>query len=211
LTYGLQLTVTTDLAWQGLRSKLVKSTGGSDDGDDAVKDDDSSPKMLTYYYSMRFILILGTIMVAVAVPDIGPLVSLVGSVGFSLLGLIVPVFMETVWYWSDEDDDGQDQDCWGESMVTDSARTVPTSETTVTDAGVTETVDGGPTTTAANPAGGGERSPSSRGNGCRRAIRYMKNLILFLLGLLALVGGAFYNIRDIVARASGDGSPAPTI
>lgn len=59
LTYGLQLTVTTDLAWQGLRSKLVKSTGGSD-SDDAAKDDDSSPKMIAYYYGMRFILILGS-------------------------------------------------------------------------------------------------------------------------------------------------------
>ncbi|XP_001944882.2 proton-coupled amino acid transporter-like protein pathetic [Acyrthosiphon pisum] len=38
LTYGLQLTVTTDLAWQGLRSKVVKSMGGSD-SDDAEDDD----------------------------------------------------------------------------------------------------------------------------------------------------------------------------
>ncbi|KAL4135762.1 hypothetical protein QTP88_007352 [Uroleucon formosanum] len=60
LTYGLQLTVTTDLAWQGLRSKLVKSMGGSNNDDDVAKDDDSSPNMITYYYSMRFILILGT-------------------------------------------------------------------------------------------------------------------------------------------------------
>lgn len=60
LTYGLQLTVTADLAWQGLRSKLVKSMGGSTDSDDEAKVDDSSPKLTTYYYIMRFILIFGT-------------------------------------------------------------------------------------------------------------------------------------------------------
>jgi len=134
------------------------------------------------------------VMVAVAVPDIGPLVSLVGSVGFSLLGLVVPVFMETVWYWSEEDDDGQEQDCWD--------------GTTVTATGTTAAVDGGSATPAAAAAGGVERWSSSRGGGFRRAIRHVKNLILLLLGLLALVGGAFYNIRDIVARASGDSSPS---
>lgn len=197
LTYGLQLTVTSDLAWQGLRSKFVKSIGGSADCNDAVEDDDSSPKMVTYYYSMRFFLIFGTIMVAVAVPDIGPLVSLVGSVGFSLLGLVIPVVMETVWYWSEEDDDSQEQDCWD--------------GTTVTDTSTTAAVGGRPPTPVAVAAGGAERRSSSRGGGCRRVIRHVKNLILLLLGLLALVGGAFYNIRDIVARASGDGSPAPSI
>jgi len=60
LTYGLQLTVTADLAWQGLRNKLAKSMGESTDCDDETKDDDSSPKLMAYYYSMRFILIFGT-------------------------------------------------------------------------------------------------------------------------------------------------------
>lgn len=108
-------------------------------------------------------------MVAVAVPDIGPLVSLVGSVGFSLLGLVVPVAMETVWYWSDEDDD----------------------------------CDGGTATTAARC------EPPARGNLCRRIMRHVKNLVLLVFASLALVGGAFYNIRDIVARASGDLTAPP--
>lgn len=132
-------------------------------------------------------------MVAVAIPDIGPLVSLVGSVGFSMLGLIVPVCMETVWYWSDENDDGQEQDFWDGTTVTGAS-------------GTTAAVDGGPVTTA----GGAERRSSSRGNCYRRFIRHVKNLILLLLGLLALIGGAFYNVRDIIARASGD-SLSPTI
>jgi len=133
-----------------------------------------------------------TVMVAVAIPDIGPLVSLVGSVGFSILGLIVPVLMETVWYWSDENDDGQEQDSWDGTTMTNIA------------------VDGGQATTVTVAAGDAERRSSSRGNSCRRFIRHVKNLILLLLGLIALVGGAFYNVRDIVARASGD-SLTPTI
>jgi len=149
-----------------------------------------------------------TVMVAVAVPDIGPLVSLVGSVGFSLLGLVIPVIMETVWYWSEEDDD---QDFWDGTTVTASAATVSTLVTMVTDAGSTVAVDGGSATTVTVAEVDGERRQSSRGGGCRRAIRHLKNLLLLLLGFLALVGGAFYNIRDIVSRASGDGSPAATI
>lgn len=108
-------------------------------------------------------------------PDIGPLVSLVGSVGFSLLGLIIPVAMETVWFWYDEDGDGQEQDCY----------------------------DG--TTAKTNHASW------ARGNMCRRIVRHVKNAILLLFATLALVGGAFYNIRDIMARASGDDTPPAAV
>lgn len=58
LTYGLQLTVTADLAWQGLRRRLMKK-----DGKEEVNDEDNeefSPRMTAYYYGMRFSLILGT-------------------------------------------------------------------------------------------------------------------------------------------------------
>lgn len=58
LTYGLQLTVTADLAWQGLRSKLTNKA--SDDFKDNTKDDEDSLKLTLYYYIMRFMLILGT-------------------------------------------------------------------------------------------------------------------------------------------------------
>uniref|UniRef100_A0A2H8TWL3 Proton-coupled amino acid transporter 1 n=2 Tax=Melanaphis sacchari TaxID=742174 RepID=A0A2H8TWL3_9HEMI len=171
MTYGLQLTVTTDLAWQGLRSKLVRSKGETTDCRDVTDDDDSSPRLTTYYYLMRSILIVGTIIVAMAIPDIGPLVSLVGSIGFSLLGLIVPVIMETVWYWYDEDNDDLGQNCY----------------------------DGTATT-----ANGAKSMLSARGNICRRIVRHVKNMILLVFATVALVGGAFYNIRDIVNKASED-------
>jgi len=111
----------------------------------------------------------------VIVPDIGPLVSLVGSVGFSLLGLIIPVAMETVWFWYDEDGDGQEQDsCDGTTLKTN-------------------------------------HESWARGNMWRRIVRHMKNAILLLFATLALVGGAFYNIRDIIAKATGDGTPSPAV
>lgn len=129
-------------------------------------------------------------MVAIAVPDIGPLVSLVGSVGFSLLGLIVPVAMETVWYWSDEDEDEHDleQHYWN-----------GTTAATAVD---------GPTPSTVNLTAGEKRQSSDRGRICRRILRHVKNVFLILLASLALVGGAFYNIRDIVARATDNGTPS---
>lgn len=64
LTYGLQLTVTADLAWQGLRRKLVRPMKGtvSDqyDGEEINDDEKFTPRLTMYYYGMRFSLILGT-------------------------------------------------------------------------------------------------------------------------------------------------------
>lgn len=36
---------------------------------------------------------------AVAVPTIGPFIALIGALCFSLLGLIIPLFIEIVTYW----------------------------------------------------------------------------------------------------------------
>lgn len=38
-------------------------------------------------------------MLAVAVPTIGPFIGLLGAFCFSILGLLAPVFIETVTYW----------------------------------------------------------------------------------------------------------------
>lgn len=38
-------------------------------------------------------------LLAVAVPSIGPFIALLGAFCFSILGLLVPVFIETVTYW----------------------------------------------------------------------------------------------------------------
>lgn len=69
LTYGLQLTVTADLTWQGLRSKLPTKFKKSEANNDA-DDDEYSPKFIAYYYIMRLSLILGTGMIYEHIPII---------------------------------------------------------------------------------------------------------------------------------------------
>lgn len=39
------------------------------------------------------------VLLAVAVPTIGPFIGLIGAFCFSLLGLIIPILIETVTYW----------------------------------------------------------------------------------------------------------------
>jgi proton-coupled amino acid transporter len=39
------------------------------------------------------------VVVAIAVPNLGPIISLVGAVCFSTLGLFCPAVIETVTYW----------------------------------------------------------------------------------------------------------------
>lgn len=133
-------------------------------------------------------------MVAIAVPDIGPLISLVGSVGFSMLGLIIPVFMETVWNWYPmDDDDEHEQDDW--DSVLPSTNGVAAVTATVVPNGVT-----------VNNAVDEKKKNEKKISGRRvigRSLRHIKNIVLFLLAMFALIGGAYYNILDIVARANG--------
>lgn len=45
------------------------------------------------------IIIHVTVILAVAVPTIEPFIGLIGAFCFSILGLLIPVFIETVTYW----------------------------------------------------------------------------------------------------------------
>lgn len=132
---------------------------------------------------------------ATVVPDIGPLVSLVGSVGFSMLGLIVPVIMETVWYWhpNDDDGDGEEQDCRIDDIIV-----AENSDRTTNGGGGT-----------AITASGVKKMPSKMINRrfVRRTVRHIKNIIVIAIALCAMVGGAFFNIRDILTQKSGDDTP----
>ena len=40
-----------------------------------------------------------TVLLAVIVPTIEPFIGLIGAFCFSILGLLIPVFVETVTYW----------------------------------------------------------------------------------------------------------------
>lgn len=141
---------------------------------------------------------------ATAVPDIGPLVSLVGSIGFSVLGLIVPVVMETVWYYypkdnDDDDDDDRDDDLpgsrWGGTAAVNGSGGVTAVSATVESIAV-------PVTVATDK----KKKPTKYCYTFRRIVRHIKNVVILLLAICALVGGAFYNIRDIINQALSDGS-----
>lgn len=50
-------------------------------------------------YTLRIALVTAAVLLAVAVPTIGPFVSLIGACFFSTLGLIFPVIIEILTYW----------------------------------------------------------------------------------------------------------------
>lgn len=50
-------------------------------------------------YSIRIFIIVMTLCIAIAIPNLGPFISLVGAVCLSFLGLIFPAVIETVTFW----------------------------------------------------------------------------------------------------------------
>ncbi|XP_049777590.1 proton-coupled amino acid transporter-like protein CG1139 [Schistocerca cancellata] len=83
LSYGLQLYIVVDIAWKPLAARI-----------DPV------------YHNvgeriLRVALVLGTVALAVAVPNLGPAISLVGAVCFSTLGLLYPAVIESVVLWQE--------------------------------------------------------------------------------------------------------------
>ncbi|XP_014242308.1 proton-coupled amino acid transporter-like protein pathetic [Cimex lectularius] len=79
-TYGLQYFVCLEIVW------------------DAVKDKSKMNKTV-YEYLVRTILTTTTVLLAVAVPTIGPFLGLLGAFCFSLLGLLIPAVIEIVTFW----------------------------------------------------------------------------------------------------------------
>ncbi|KYM92570.1 Proton-coupled amino acid transporter 4 [Atta colombica] len=79
-TFGLQFYVCLDIAWNGVKHRFEK-------------------KPLLANYFVRTVLVIGAVILAVAVPTIEPFIGLIGAFCFSILGLLIPVFIETVTYW----------------------------------------------------------------------------------------------------------------
>lgn len=52
-------------------------------------------------YVLRTVMVTGAVVLAVAVPTISPFIGLIGAFCFSILGLLIPCFLETVTYWDD--------------------------------------------------------------------------------------------------------------
>ncbi|XP_054289296.1 proton-coupled amino acid transporter-like protein pathetic [Macrosteles quadrilineatus] len=79
-TYGLQYYVCLEIVWNGVKDRFSKGSRMAE-------------------YVVRTLLTSASVLLAVAVPTIGPFIGLIGAFCFSLLGLIIPIFIEIVTYW----------------------------------------------------------------------------------------------------------------
>ncbi|XP_012261968.2 proton-coupled amino acid transporter-like protein pathetic isoform X2 [Athalia rosae] len=79
-TYGLQFYVPMEIIWKNIKHRF-----GS--------------KKLTAEYIVRIVLVIFTVVIAIAIPNLGPFISLVGAVCLSTLGLMFPSIIELVTVW----------------------------------------------------------------------------------------------------------------
>lgn len=77
-TYALQFYVPMEIIWKNVRGNFSESN-----------------KNLAEY-AIRWTLVVGTVATAVAIPNIGPFISLIGAVCLSTLGLIFPSLIEII-------------------------------------------------------------------------------------------------------------------
>ncbi|KAK5643872.1 hypothetical protein RI129_007717 [Pyrocoelia pectoralis] len=86
LTYNLQMYVPLDIIWRKLLSDRIHGTAKRHIGQ----------------VVMRCVFVGGTIAVAVAVPNLEPIIGLVGAICFSTLGILVPAIVDTLLHWEGE-------------------------------------------------------------------------------------------------------------
>lgn len=79
-TYSLQFYVPMEIIWKNVRHRF-------------------GAKKNLAEYSIRIAIIIMTLCIAIAIPNLGPFISLVGAVCLSFLGLIFPSVVETVTFW----------------------------------------------------------------------------------------------------------------
>ncbi|XP_075228556.1 proton-coupled amino acid transporter-like protein pathetic isoform X2 [Lycorma delicatula] len=79
-TYALQFYVPMEIIWKNIKHRFT-----------------SHP--LIGEYCIRVGLVILTVAIAVAIPNLGPFISLVGAVCLSFLGMMFPSFIELVTYW----------------------------------------------------------------------------------------------------------------
>ena len=87
-TYPLQLYVPIDLLWTTLQPKIRTAWHGP------------------LNIALRVLMVCGTIVVSLAVPNLGPIISLIGALFFSTLGLFIPAVVDTATHWVSEGDAG---------------------------------------------------------------------------------------------------------
>nr|XP_018916526.1 PREDICTED: proton-coupled amino acid transporter-like protein pathetic [Bemisia tabaci]XP_018916527.1 PREDICTED: proton-coupled amino acid transporter-like protein pathetic [Bemisia tabaci]XP_018916528.1 PREDICTED: proton-coupled amino acid transporter-like protein pathetic [Bemisia tabaci]XP_018916529.1 PREDICTED: proton-coupled amino acid transporter-like protein pathetic [Bemisia tabaci]XP_018916530.1 PREDICTED: proton-coupled amino acid transporter-like protein pathetic [Bemisia tabaci] len=92
-TYGLQMTVTSEVVW------------------DSVQDYFHKDNSKVAYYCVRASLVVGTAIVAAIIPNLAPIISLFGAIGFSMLGLFCPAVIDFVLFY-DVEKGLTDWRCW---------------------------------------------------------------------------------------------------
>lgn len=118
LTYSLQFYVPFEIIWKGtkhrftsrpvlfeylLRVVLVVCTGKSPVSYALLSNDilRMFQRVLIFLFFVFFCFLVSTVAVAIAVPSLGPVISLVGALCLSFLGLILPSCIDLVTNWED--------------------------------------------------------------------------------------------------------------
>ncbi|XKL65900.1 hypothetical protein PGB90_009320 [Kerria lacca] len=83
LTYGLQMAAPMEVVW-GELSKTKKKQNN------------------LHYYILRSILIIGTIIIAILMPSIAGIIGVIGSLGFSMLGIFIPALIDLIYHSDDQ-------------------------------------------------------------------------------------------------------------
>ncbi|CAG2065629.1 unnamed protein product [Timema podura] len=81
LTFGLQFFVPTDISWPMIEKNVCEKWKN------------------TLQNVYRISMVTAIVLLATAVPNLGPIISLVGSVVYSIIGLLCPTVIETATCW----------------------------------------------------------------------------------------------------------------
>lgn len=82
-TYGLQFYVPMEIIWKNIKHRF-------------------GARKLAAEYAVRVALVIFTVCMAIAIPNLGPFISLVGALCLSTLGLMFPSIIELVTVWEQE-------------------------------------------------------------------------------------------------------------
>ncbi|XP_018325187.1 proton-coupled amino acid transporter-like protein pathetic isoform X2 [Agrilus planipennis] len=82
ITYSLQFYVPMEIIWKNLKQNF-------------------GARKLRVEYAVRIAIICGTVVIAVAIPNLGGFISLVGAVCLSTLGLIFPAIVDLVTFYEE--------------------------------------------------------------------------------------------------------------
>lgn len=84
LTYSLQFYVPMEIIWKNVRHRFQDRENVAE-------------------YTLRIGMVIGTVLLAIALPNLGPFITLIGAVCLSTLGMMFPAIIELVAFWNHPD------------------------------------------------------------------------------------------------------------